>query len=149
MCMRQRKWRIICILFTLVIFWGMTGCEQSEKKKDKVLSVLTEVPYRDKVEDAAAYMMQTHPELKVKIEYISLEEEEREKQIEKLRTKIMAGEGADVYLLDSVKEDASATLAPLFENPYKTMQSGTFASLNHFMEEDIYIGKKGPIRKNF
>ena len=50
----------------------------------------------------------------------------------------MAGKGPDVYILDNMAYVTSDKAMPLFENPYKTMQSGALASLNRFMEKDSY-----------
>lgn len=134
------------MLFSSFLISTLTGCNQIDQNKKKELKILTESSYQAKVEDAASYMMQKNPQLKVKIEYIPVDEEKRENQIQKLRTQIMAGKGADVYLLDSASDDCSSTTTPLLENPYKTMQSGAFADLSRYMKKDDYW-KKGTYKK--
>lgn len=127
----------VFICFCCIIS-GLSGCSILEKNTKKELKILTELSLRGKVEAAASYMMQKDRQLSVEIEYISAEEESRKNQTEKLRTQIVAGEGADVYILNSVADKVNDVGISLFKNPYKTMQSGVFADLNPFIEKDTY-----------
>ena len=78
--------------------------------------------------------------MEVKIQTLSEEPETRETQIQKLRTQIVAGKGYDVYILNNLRYGSGEPLdeLPLFDNPYKTMQSGVFSPLNDNMNQDSY-----------
>lgn len=134
--MRHRN--IIFISFMSLLLIGFSGCSSSDQKKGSHLYVLTELEYREKVEDAVSYTRQKDPKITIEVEYISSDEENRETELQKLRTQIMAGKGPDVYILDNMAYVTSDKAMPLFENPYKTMQSGALASLNRYMEKDSY-----------
>ena len=139
---------IICIFCLLV---GITGCKSSDKadrESKKTLTVIAETMFRRTVEEAADYMMEKDPDMEVKIQFLPDNQEKRETEIQKLRTQIMAGDGPDVYLLDNLREDTTVSQTPLFENPYKTMQSGALASLERYMEEDTYW-ENGTYKKEF
>ena len=73
----------------------------------------------------------------MRIQRLPDKQEEREIEIQKMRTEIMAGKGPDVYLLDGKQENGEEFL-PLLENPYQTMQSGALAPLDELMEKDSY-----------
>lgn len=135
----------ICACFGIIC---LAGCNASDKKAKKELKVITEAAYKEHVEAAAKYTMQMNPKIKVTIEYISTGEEDRDEQIQKLRTKIMAGGGADIYLLNSIIINNAETVMPLLENPDKTMQSGALASLDRYMKKDTYW-EKGTYKKEF
>lgn len=148
MNIKRRIIRSCNSIFVCVGVICLSGCNALDKNGEKELKVITEAGYKEHVEEAAEYAVKKNPELKVSVEYISTNEEERENQIQKLRTKIMAGDGPDVYLLNSIRSDTSKTVTPLFENPYKTMQSGALASLDRYMEKDKYW-ENGTYKKEF
>ena len=81
-----------------------------------------------------------YDDVEVKIQTLSEEPETRETQIQKLRTQIVAGKGYDVYILNNLRYGSGEPLdeLPLFDNPYKTMQSGVFSPLNDNMNQDSY-----------
>ena len=149
--MRDKKAKIL--IFISLFALCLAGCGESDGGGEKHLKVLTEHQYKKKVEDAVSYTEQKNPKMTIEVDYISSDEENRETELQKLRTQIMAGKGPDVYLLDNMMsidmmymEDDKRM--PLFENPYKTMQSGALASLNRYMEKDSYW-EKSTYQKEF
>lgn len=148
----KTKWRnIVAVVCLFCLLTGMAGCKSSDKankESKKALTVIAEVMFQQTVEDAADYMREKNPGMEIKIQYLPSNQEEREAEIQKLRTQIMAGDGPDVYLLDSLRGDTAVSPNPLFENPYKTMQSGALASLDRYMKEDAYW-EDGTYKKEF
>lgn len=134
--MKDKKMMFLILISFLVLCFA--GCSKSDRRGEKHLKVLTELQYREKMEDAVSYTRQKDPKITIEVEYISSDEENRETELQKLRTQIMAGKGPDVYILDNMAYATSDKAMPLFENPYKTMQSGALASLNRYMEKDSY-----------
>ena len=116
--------------------WGCGTEEKSEEKK--TLRVVTEETFYHSVKDAAEFTEGTNSEIQVEIQALVTDKAKREAEIQKLRTEIMAGKGPDVFLMDSIPENAIREGGFLMENPYKTMQSGALASLDIYMEKDAY-----------
>ena len=126
--------------FLLFVMFLLGGCSESSGA-EKELEVLIEPQFRDQVKEAAKYMKEQTPQVSITIWELPADGddgEERELEIERLRTQIMAGKGPDVYLINSASDGATQMEAPLFSNPYKTMQSGALASLDRYMESDSY-----------
>ena len=129
----------VAVLSVCVLTLGLCSCGTEEKsEEEKILRVVTDGRLYTDVEFAARFLEGVDGEIEVRIQRLPDDKEKREIEIQKLRTKIMAGNGPDVYLLESVREDAAEAVMPLLENPYQTMQSGALASLDEFMEKDSY-----------
>ena len=133
--------------FLLFVMFLLGGCSESSGA-EKELEVLIEPQFRDQVKEAAKYMKEQTPQVSITIRELPADGEERELEIERLRTQIMAGKGPDVYLINSASDGATQMETPLFSNPYKTMQSGALASLDRYMESDSYW-KEGAYLEEF
>ena len=136
--MRERKrFRKATAMVCLVsLAAGFSGCGEKEEKK--TLRVITDQRLYDKVDMAARFMEGIHSRIRVEIQTLPGEGPERETEIEKLRTEIMAGKGPDVYLLESDQDNIAEVRSYLLENPYQAMQSGALAPLDEYMEGDTY-----------
>lgn len=129
----------VAVLSVCALTAGLCSCGTEEKsEEEKILRVVTDGRLYTDVESAARFLEGVDSEIEVRIQRLPDEKETRENEIQKLRTEIMAGKGPDVYLLESMRENAAEEVMPLLENPYKTMQSGALASLDKFMEKDSY-----------
>lgn len=128
----------VFIAFTCVISIcaGVSGCDKKKKKEDVTLNVITDSTVQDEVRKVADFFEKTQ-KIKINVEVLPSEVETRDSEIRKLHTEIMAGKGADVYIMDT-SIDASDMQEELFSNPYQTMQSGALASLDKYMTEDSY-----------
>lgn len=138
---RRNRYKIRAgILAVILIAAGVCGCGSTRHSGVKKLSVITEPWHKDIVETVANSIMESDATIKIEVQALPEREEDREIQIQKLRTRIMAGEGPDVYLLSADRLDIieEEIRSPLFENPYKTMQSGALASLDRYMKQDEY-----------
>ena len=130
---------VLTLAFFIILSLSLSGCD--EKKEEKlVLTILTEREYEDQVKVARHGFNEKYDDVEVKIQTLSEEPETRETQIQKLRTQIVAGKGYDVYILNNLRYGSGEPLdeLPLFDNPYKTMQSGVFSPLNDNMNQDSY-----------
>lgn len=84
--------------------------------------------------------------LDIQVEVLPLDMTIRENEIQKLQIELMAGKGPDLYVLTAPME--MSTVEPdLFDNPYQIIQSGAFAPLDSYMDEDSYW-KEGSYKKN-
>lgn len=144
--MVRRGMSVLCVC---VLAAGLCSCGINEKSEEKkVLRVVTENLFYDEVNSAAEFTEGTNSEIQVEIQTLGEYKEEREPQIQKLQTEIMAGKGPDLFLLTSIPENAEREGGFLIDNPYKTMQSGALASLDTFMEKDSYW-ENGNYNKTF
>lgn len=135
--MKNMARRIIALGCVGILFTGMSGCEkQNGKEKETVLTVITDPSIQKEVSSVADFMMKTE-DIEINVKVLPTEENGRDAEIQKLQTQIMAGKGADVYLLDT-NPDAAEVKTELFANPYQTMQSGALASLDEYMKTDSY-----------
>ena len=134
--MIQKGMSVLCVC---ALAAGLCSCGTEEKsEEEKILRVVTDGTLYTDVEFAARFLEGVDGKIEVRIQRLPDDKEKREIEIQKLRTKIMAGKGPDVYLLESVRENAAEAVMPLLENPYQTMQSGALAFLDEFMEKDSY-----------
>lgn len=135
---------VICVYLALV----MTGC-MGEKHTDKkaTLTVLTEQAFESTVQMRASAMEDENENLDIQVEVLPLDMTIRENEIQKLQIELMAGKGPDLYVLTAPME--MSTVEPdLFDNPYQIIQSGAFAPLDSYMDEDSYW-KEGSYKKEF
>lgn len=129
--------KIITLGCAGILLAGMGGCEKQKEKQDEtVLNVITDPSIQKEVNNIANFMMKTE-EIEIKVKVLPSKEDGRDSEIQKLQTQIMAGKGADVYLLDT-SPDAAEMKTELFANPYQTMQGGVLAPLDKYMETDSY-----------
>lgn len=126
---------ILCVCTLTAGLWGCGTEEKSEE--EKILRVVTDGRLYTDVEFAARFLEGADSGIEVRIQRLPDDKAEREIEIQKLRTEIMAGKGPDVYLIDGGEKYGEEFL-PLLENPYQTMQSGALAPLDALMEEDSY-----------
>lgn len=136
---KKHVWKIrTAILCVCTLTAGLWGCGTEEKsEEEKILRVVTDGRLYTDVEFAARFLEGVDSGIEVRIQRLPDDKAEREIEIQKLRTEIMAGKGPDVYLMDGGEEYGEEFL-PLLENPYQTMQSGALAPLDELMEEDSY-----------
>lgn len=92
----------IAVLCICTLTAGLCSCGINEKSEEKkILRVVTEDIFYDSVNSAAEFTEGTNSEIQVEIQTLARNKEEREPQIQKLKTEIMAGKGPDLFLLDS------------------------------------------------
>lgn len=123
----------------------MHGEKHTDKKA--TLTVLTEQAFESTVQMRASAMEDENENLDIQVEVLPLDMTIRENEIQKLQIELMAGKGPDLYVLTAPME--MSTVEPdLFDNPYQIIQSGAFAPLDSYMDEDSYW-KEGSYKKEF
>lgn len=130
------------LLPLLILSIGLSGCTKLNKDVSKTLSIVIEPAFKEQVLDAVKYATSKNNSLEFEIKILSPDPDKRSAEIQKLRTQIMSGKGPDLYLVNCSTDGAAQMNEPLFENPYKAMQSGVFASLDKYMKKDSYWQKK-------
>jgi len=156
-CM-EKKSRFFSFLLTVCIIQQiLLGCSRTstdEKARNKPLWVVTEQSTSDgmnlQAQIIAERMEQSYPGLTVQLEILPLTTREREIRIKQLRSQIMSGKGPDVYLLPTgsslildysvratVRENKSVRIEPLLLDVPLVMESGVFADIQPFFQEDL------------
>ncbi len=88
------------------------------------------------VVDFAVEYEEKHPDIDIVTTLLLNDNTERaEAEMKKMRTKIMAGKGPDLFILQGVTP-GEQEMTYLFPNVNKTMQNGVFACLDKYMEKD-------------
>lgn len=129
----MKRWLLLLLVVGSVVCGA--GCGKKEET-GKEMTVVAEKKYEIEVKAAANYYMEKHPETYVKIEILPENEATRKNALQKKRTELMSGKGADVLILDCNLEIAENYKEPLLENVNKSVESGIFASLDYYMDQD-------------
>lgn len=147
--------KILLLMMTLIF---LTGCTPKETNvSDGIFWIVTELSTSDgmnyQAEAALKSFQEKYPDVTVNLEILPTESTEREQYIQKLQTKILAGEGPDVYLLptgDTIAVDAnrkthadSLTIEPLFRDVTQAMYTGVFSDIQEYYEKDVDLNTEG------
>ncbi len=134
----------------------LSGCNSRSNTDAYTLWVVTEESTSDgmnyQAKEIAQRMEEEYEGLTIKIDILPTEEEEREIVLKQLRTKIMAGNGPDVYLLptgnaltldypeNSHRKTRTIQIEPLFLDVTQATQNGLFADLQTYYALDESLG---------
>ncbi|XCP85178.1 hypothetical protein ABXS75_19530 [Roseburia hominis] len=140
--MRRRGMTIVLLG---CIITGLCAC--GRKNEAVTLQVVTEAVYKEQVSEAADYFRKKYEGVEVEVQVLPIEAKEREAKVQKLRTETMSGKGPDVFLLQGDLPNREETES-LFASLPKTMESGVFAGLDKYMEQDVYW-EEGSYKKEF
>ena len=150
---------ILAILLCILSGCGSLGAAGAREQTS--LWVLTEQSTRDgmnlQAEIIAERMEKENPGLTVQLDILPTDPQEREIRLKRLRTKIMAGDGPDVYLLptgnrlllDDDDERAAnistsaLAVEPLFSDIEQAMRVGLFADTEPYYSQDDALPKEG------
>ena len=153
--MRRKKALHFVLLALLLLL--LCSCK-TQKESDNHLWVVTEASCSDgmnlQAEMIAERMEKENPGLTVRLDILPTDPQEREITLKQLRTKIMSGNGPDVYLLptgdtltlDYVQRKTRRTrevqIVPLFADVNQAMRSGIFADICESYNGDRGLGKE-------
>ena len=150
----MKKTAAILLCFTILL--GMAGCSaRNRQEKPTELWVLTEETTADGMnyiaQTLAGQFAEKHPGSSVRLDILPTEEAEREAYLEKLRVKISAGDGPDIFLMPSVARLVTETpekysyyvLESLFPDVRLAMENGIFADLRVYYDQDAELNKDG------
>lgn len=135
----------LALMIQCLVFCEPISQETSE------LWVVTETSNSDgmnlQAEIIAERMEEENPGLSVILEILPIEKDEREIRLKQLRTKIMSGDGPDVYLLptggelisDEPERDQNIPIVPLFSDVQQAMRNGIFRDISELFASSIAI----------
>lgn len=128
-------------IIVLIILCSTGACKSNNKTKTETISICTEERMKLIVEDVMKYFNDTRETpVDFQVTYIPENENERAGVCKRLRTELMTGKGADIYILSeyqrngglfSVDED---TL--LLPDANKTLNSGVFKDISEYTTDD-------------
>ena len=128
-------------IIVLIILCSTGACKSNNKTKTETISICTEESMKLIVEDVMKYFNDTRETpVDFQVTYIPENENERAGVCKRLRTELMTGKGADIYILAeyqrngglfSVDED---TL--LLPDANKTLNSGVFKDISEYTTDD-------------
>lgn len=124
--------RGIVAMLTVIGLLFCCGCAKAEKQEDS-LWVLIDYKTNFPAERGVQAFQQAHPDVPLRIEYLPEDEAEREMYLEQVRTKIMAGQGPDVFLLTQY--------SPVFSDVEQSMHNGLFLDISPYYDEDEALQK--------
>lgn len=96
-------------------------------------------PPRDNIANVMFYFQELYPDVKIEIEYLPTDQEEREFNIKQRRTAMMAGNDVpDIYLMPtlSLNEISYEPMEPLFKDVAQTMRNNWFADISGLYNGD-------------
>lgn len=144
--MKRNTKVLLCFMLSLsMIFCLFAGCESKSSKPLRVCVDLEKgVQFSKTLNLAMKGFLGTVADLggpeDVEVEYIPAPGEERQNVLQRLRSEIMAGEGPDVFILMSGRDNPnSADDDPLFLFPEKAMESGRFLPLDPYLENAQFM----------
>lgn len=148
------------ILGLLLCVLVLCGCNQrnNTSTENVTLWVVTEISKTDgmnnQAEMIAKQFEEEHENVTVELEILPTEEEERQRYLKQLQTKIMAGKGPDIYLLPTgnmlttdlpsnasqKRETLEYSIDPLFRDVTQAMYNGIFADISQYYDHDTELG---------
>ena len=150
---------LLCSAFFSTLCAGCSDVSTSIQK-DTVLWVVTEASCSDgmnlQAEMIAERMEKEHPGLTVRLDILPTDPQKREITLKQLRTKIMAGNGPDVFLLPTgntittdyatanrhARGTTQTQLEPLFQDVVQAMRGGLFRDIQPFYLADATLDKQ-------
>jgi len=144
-----KKW--IALLLTVTLLCPLMGCGTSQ---EITLWVVTEETTWDRMNGQAWAVKEAfekdHPGVKICLDILPTDRQERSAYLQKLRTQIMQGGGPDAYLLPTesgvVVGDGNnwryTEVEPLFADVAQAMENGMFLDVSGLYDGDESLGKE-------
>ena len=150
----------ICLLLCVLVLLSCFACEKGPKQEPEevvetgpaTLNVVTEAvggasgtsrDFTEALYGAVGNFRMNHEDVKVELEILPTDKEERQIRLQKLRTDLMAGKGPDVFLLPSGMVRGGGGLHdPLFANVERAMRNLYFADLSEYYDADEDLKKE-------
>ena len=146
------KRKILLWLLVAALMLPLTACGGASE--ETTLWVVTEETTWDRMNGQAwvlqAAFEESHPGVKLNIDILPTEKQERSAYLQKLRIQILQGAGPDIYLLPTdtrlIVGDAGGavarTIEPLFADVTQAMANGMFRDISGFYDADEALGKE-------
>lgn len=145
--------RTIGFILSLLMLTTLFGCAGKQSASNE-LWIVTEATTWDRMNGQVAVVAEQfeadNPGVTVRIDILPTESQERSVYIQQLRTKILRGQGPDVYLLPTSTElmtDAASgyekvSVEPLFPDVVQAMTNGMFRDISSLYNADEDLGKE-------
>jgi len=133
--------KLICILLSvLLVLACFSGCGDRGFDPDEpitlrvcVESMFVECKLDDDLEDLVQYF---YPGISLEFDTISsVDVQQRDNQLSRLRTEIVAGEGPDIFLTSTYQLSYRDDIEPLFIDVEKSMRNRIFLPLDEYIAE--------------
>lgn len=139
--MKKKMKRFPClILISLLSILFAASCKGKEASKAESLTICTEESLKFVVEDVTKYFNdKRETPVEFQITYIPENETERASTCKQLRTELMTGKGADIYILSDHKRNGGLSVDEdtlLLPDANRTLYSGVFTDLSDYTADD-------------
>ena len=151
----MKKVGMLC-LSILALCWGLLGCTNGEEipsasgvssetasEEGGPVVICADESFRENLKELISYLAATGNETEYELLVLPDDTEDREPELTRLRTEIMAGEGPDAFILDATipgtVTDSGEPLEALFPNVEKSMYSHLFLDLEEMVQSSEII----------
>lgn len=151
----MKKVGMLC-LSILALCWGLLGCTNGEEipsasgvssetasEEGGPVVICVDESFRENLKELISYLAATGNETEYELLVLPDDTEDREPELTRLRTEIMAGEGPDAFILDATipgtVTDSGEPLEALFPNVEKSMYSHLFLDLEEMVQSSEII----------
>ena len=142
----------IALILCIMIIVMFCSCGQSGKVSeltimmdDAMMLSIDKENFETKFRQAATYFL-TNKGIALRFEYLSKDPIERQTQLSRVRTEMMAGDGPDIFILPTwetkllmLDDGPQSRAEPLFKDIEDAMRNRFFLPLDEFIEENEYI----------
>ena len=127
-------------IILLIILCSTGACKSNDKTKTETISICTEERIKYIVEDVMKYFNDTRETpVDFQVTYIPENENERAGVCKRLRTELMTGKGADIYILAEYQRNGGLFVDEetlLLPDANKTLYSGVFRDISEYTTDD-------------
>ena len=128
-------------IIVLIILCSTGACKSNNKTKTETISICTEERMKLIVEDVMKYFNDTRETpVDFQVTYIPENENERAGVCKRLRTELMTGKGADIYILAEYQRNGGLFSVDeetlLLPDANKTLYSGVFRDISEYTTDD-------------
>lgn len=151
----MKKVGMLC-LSILVLWWGLLGCTNGEEipsasglssetasEEGGPVVICADESFREDLKELISYLAATGNETEYELLVLPDDTEDREPELTRLRTEIMAGKGPDAFVLNSpipgTVTNSGEILEPLFPNVEKSMYSHLFLDVEEMVQNSEIV----------
>lgn len=136
---KSRIYHYLLLLFLLIVF-GTAACKDSAAVKIETITICTEERVNYIVQDMIKYFNDSRETpVDFQVTYIPENETGRASVCKRLRTELMTGKGADIYILSESQRNGGISVDEdtlLLPDANKTLYSGVFLDISKYTAKD-------------
>ncbi len=145
----MKRIAISLLVVLITVMFLLSSCTNDTDSQEQTLWIVAEAQYMPEMTDNTDWQIQkvvssfqqAHKDVTITLEFLPSEKEkpeERSVRLEQLRTEILAGGGADLYLIPIDHR----TESPLFLDVQQAMRNGVFVDISSYYDADDALGKE-------